>query len=129
MSDEKCLCCIPIEPGVKVLAGFSVIGTILSASTFWFDKAFFDLFWPIIILYGLMSAIWITNFASPSEGSRKFVFLSFFVLIFLGVASYETWLGLNGDFISYLCNESKLAKMNESLELGADAITTDECKQ
>ena len=116
MSDEKCCCCIPIEPGVKVLGGFCILATVLCISTFFFGKNFYELFWPIIIFYTLMSSIWIYTFASPSAESRRITFWSFICLIWVGVASYETYLLAAGRLGDYLCSPEKVAKINETLE-------------
>ena len=111
MSKETCLCCIPIEPGVKVLAGFSILGTIMVGTTFWLDKDFFNLFGHIIVLYFLMSLVWILTFTSGL--SRKFVFTSFMILIWLGVATFETYIFASGQMGDYLCSQENVDTMNE----------------
>ena len=66
MGEAKCCCFIPIEAGVKILASFCILAAIFLLITYWIDLHFYKLFWPVIVLYAIMSSMWIYAFASPS---------------------------------------------------------------
>ena len=109
---EKCCFCLPIECGVKALATFCILATIMCGASFWIAKDFFNLWWPIILLYGAMSGLWIYTFVRSTEESRKATFFGFCVLIWFGVAVYETYIFASGQMNDYLCSEENVATIN-----------------
>ena len=127
MSEEKCCCCIPIEIGAKLLGGFCILATAMCVLTFWFSKEFYELFWPIIIFYGLMSSMWIYAFADPSYKSREIAFWTFVVLIWTGVAVYETYLLCAGKLGDYLCSPETVEQLGEALDQ-TTPYTAEQCK-
>ena len=124
--DKKCLFCFPLECGVLTLAILTFLSTIwLAVVAFWGDENGLALYGVSFACCAVMSIAFIYGYASPSEDSRKIVFITYIVTIVLGARIWYTYNILNGKVYEAVCHEETLEQINAAGI--TETITAEDC--
>ena len=102
---EKCLCCFPLECGIKTLAILTIVGTIILGINTHFIFNAWNVYWPMILCYLLMSNVWLIALFNTSKGTKKFAFYGWIVLVVLVARIYNTFIIWNGSLMEAMCHE------------------------
>ena len=121
---ENCCLCFPLECGVKVIAFFSILGTIGVGVQSYTDPTYWNIFWPIVCIMALMSVMWIYAMVNSNEGSRKAAFFVYFFGVFIAASAYYGYAILNGKAVNWYCNAERVDQMNSDIQEFEDGTGT-----
>merc|ERR1712228_535904 len=123
MADEKCCGCIPLETGIKTIAVFTILGTIVFLIQCIQIEDLWALWSPMIAACGVMSLVWVGVLMNPIESSRKLAFLAYIILIVGVTQIYYLTIILNGSAVDHVCE----AVEEYQDEIG-EYVTTEDCR-
>ena len=114
---EKCCLCLPLDCGVKVLGILCIMGTLGMGATCYMNKdreENLKIFVPFLVCSAILSLLFILSFISPSESSKKTVFLGYVVLSLVISTGYYAFMIYNGTMLNWLCSADSIGHMNEA---------------
>ena len=85
---SNCCFCVPIDIGVKFIAGLTILGTVGTGYSCYTDKAYGEVFYPIFWSALLMSCIWIVTLIMDTPVTRK---AAFWGSLTLRVLTHAIW--------------------------------------
>ena len=127
MARETCLCCFPLECGIKFLAFLTIlcfVGGVIDV--IWFEDNRWGLFWPFIACSAVQSILWMFALGNPTQQTKYYAFLGYAFLMVLTAYSYYAVILFNGTLMDYLCHEETVDTINEK-GLHED-LTVEECR-
>ena len=132
MSDQKCCLCLPLECGIKTLAVFTIIGTVLNGVWLgFFEEDGLSFFWPFLACEAIMSIVWIVALINPGEQgeTRKFALLTWIVLMLAASFIYYLVIILNGSMVDRYCTQDAVQEINDAYaEMGInETMTVEDC--
>ena len=115
---DSCLICFPLDCGVITLAVITILTTIIGGIGCLLEKDAWVLYWPMIISYIVMSAIWISAYTGPDECFkhrmpgyyRVSVFIGWVSLVIIVARVYYLYIILNGKLLEHICKEYEVDK-------------------
>ena len=126
MSSVKCCCCIPIEVGAKLIAAFTILGTVALSWSSFTDAEYRKVFLPIAITGAIMSLIWLFSCIHDRFWSRRLCFWGSLSLRFAFHAIWYSIVIFNGTATDYACLPESLEGYNERIE---PDLSREDCKK
>ena len=112
MSDEKCLFCVPLNTGVKIIAGFQLVALIGLFAVGLLYPSMLILTMPMIFLYMIICVGFFFESCYRSTKARKNLLLAYILLIVLTRNIYYLVMIVN----DRLPNEYCAQKVDASLD-------------
>ena len=102
---QKCCICLPIDIGMKMLAGLIMLSTTISVINATFiEEDGWSFYWHLLSIQLIVTIFWIIALVKPSLETKKAIFWAYLVLITLGANIIYSYLILSGKLASHLCN-------------------------